>query len=51
MQTRLDESARLGFTQAVIPKVRTETIRPPQGFKLIQLGNLREGLEKFYLVE
>lgn len=51
MQTRLDESARLGFTQAVVPKLRGENVRAPQGFKLIQLGNLREGLERFYLVE
>jgi DNA repair protein RadA/Sms len=50
MQQRLDESARLGFTQAVVPKLRGENIRPPQGFKLIQINNLREGLEKFYLV-
>ena len=50
MQQRLDESARLGFTQAVVPKLRGENIRPPQDFKLIQINNLREGLEKFYLV-
>lgn len=51
MQGRLDEAARLGFTQAVVPKLRGENIRPPEGFKLIQISNLREGLERFYLVE
>jgi DNA repair protein RadA/Sms len=50
MQARLDESARLGFTQAVVPKLRGEHVRAPQGMKLIQLNDLREGLEKFYLV-
>jgi DNA repair protein RadA/Sms len=50
MQTRLDESARLGFSQAVVPKLRGEHVRAPQGFKLLQIADLREGLEKFYLV-
>jgi DNA repair protein RadA/Sms len=50
MQGRLDEAARLGFTQAVVPKLRGENVRAPEGFKLIQISNLREGLEKFYLV-
>ncbi|MCC6465466.1 MAG: DNA repair protein RadA [Planctomycetes bacterium] len=51
MQARLDEAAKLGFTQAVVPRLRGENIRAPAGFKLVQLGNLREGLERFYLVE
>jgi DNA repair protein RadA/Sms len=50
MQQRLDEAAKLGFTQAVVPKLRGENIRAPQGFKLLQIQNLREGLERFYLV-
>lgn len=50
MQQRLDESAKLGFTQAVVPRLRGENIRAPEGFKLIQINNLREGLERFYLV-
>jgi DNA repair protein RadA/Sms len=49
MQGRLDESARLGFTQAVVPKLRGEHVRAPQGFKLLQIADLREGLEKFHL--
>jgi DNA repair protein RadA/Sms len=51
MQQRLDEAAKLGFTQAVVPKLRGENIRAPQGFKLLQIQNLREGLERFYLVQ
>ena len=51
MQQRLDESAKLGFQQAVVPKMRGENIRAPKDFRLIQITNLRQGLEKFYLVE
>lgn len=51
MQSRLDEAAKLGFTQAVVPRLRGENVRPPAGFKLVQINSLREGLEKFYLVE
>jgi len=51
MQSRLDESAKLGFTQAVVPRLRGENVRAPAGFKLVQIQNLREGLERFYLVE
>ncbi|MCA8914193.1 MAG: DNA repair protein RadA [Planctomycetes bacterium] len=51
MQQRLDEAAKLGFQQAVVPKLRGENVRAPKDFRLIQISNLREGLEKFYLVE
>jgi DNA repair protein RadA/Sms len=50
MQPRLDEAAKLGFTQAVVPKLKGQNVRPPEGFKLIQVSNLREALERFYLV-
>jgi DNA repair protein RadA/Sms len=50
MQARLDESAKLGFTQAVVPRLKGQNIRTPEGFKLIQVNNLREALERFYLV-
>ena len=50
MQQRLDESAKLGFQQAVVPKLRGENVRAPEGLRLIQISNLRQGLEKFYLV-
>ena len=29
---------------------RGENMRPPNWFELIRINNLREGLEKFYLV-
>ncbi len=51
LQQRLDESAKLGFTQAVIPRQRGQQVRTPRDMKLIQLADLREGLEKFFLVE
>ncbi|MCB9893239.1 MAG: DNA repair protein RadA [Planctomycetes bacterium] len=51
MQQRLDEASKLGFQQAVVPKLRGENVRAPKDFRLIQISNLREGLEKFYLVE
>ncbi len=51
LQQRLDESARLGFIQAVTPRLRGGGVRPPRGMKLVQLADLREGLEKFFLVE
>ncbi len=50
MQQRLDEAAKLGFKQAVVPKLRGSNIRTPKGMKLQQIRNLREGLETFYLV-
>ncbi len=51
LQERLDESARLGFKQAVIPKSHGRGLKTPKGMKLVRLANLREGLERFYLVE
>ncbi|MCC6574478.1 MAG: DNA repair protein RadA [Planctomycetes bacterium] len=51
LQQRLDESSKLGFTQAVIPRQRGNQLRTPRDMKLIQLADLREGLEKFFLVE
>lgn len=50
MQQRLDESSKLGFTQAVVPRLKGHNIRTPEGFKLHQIGSIREGLERFYLV-
>lgn len=50
MQQRLDEASKLGFQQAVVPRLRGENVRAPHDFRLIQINNLREGLEKFYLV-
>jgi hypothetical protein len=37
--------------QAVVLKLRGERVRAPQAFKLLQIADLREGLEKFHLVE
>ncbi|MHC4841457.1 MAG: DNA repair protein RadA [Planctomycetota bacterium] len=51
LQQRLDEAARMGFTQAVVPRMRGTNVTVPSELKLIQLRNLREGLERFYLVE
>ncbi|MEE9310878.1 MAG: magnesium chelatase domain-containing protein, partial [Planctomycetota bacterium] len=51
LQQRLDEAARLGFKQAVLPKIRGSNVQIPKELKLIQLRNLREGLERFYLVD
>lgn len=51
LQQRLDEASKLGFTQAVIPRQRGNQPRTPRDMKLIQLADLREGLEKFFLVE
>jgi DNA repair protein RadA/Sms len=50
MQARLEEAAKLGFTQAVTPQLRGQSVRAPEGFKLIPAANLREALERFYLV-
>ena len=51
LQQRIDESARLGFKQAVGPRLRGQHLRVPPDFRLLELTDLREGLEKFYLVE
>jgi DNA repair protein RadA/Sms len=50
MQQRIDESARLGFRQAVCPRLRGQSLRVQKEFRLLELADLREGLEKFYLV-
>jgi len=51
LQQRIDESARLGFKQAVGPRLRGLHLRVPPDFRVLELADLREGLEKFYLVE
>lgn len=50
MQQRLEEAARLGFTQAVTARLKGRGIRPPDGFKLIEIEHLRAGLERFFLL-
>lgn len=51
MQQRIDEAARLGFKQAVCPRLRGLSLRVPREFRLLEIGDVREGLEKFYLVD
>jgi DNA repair protein RadA/Sms len=48
-QQRLEEAAKLGFKQAVAPRMKGQALRAPRDFKLIEIADLREGLEKFYL--
>ncbi|KAA0218572.1 DNA repair protein RadA [bacterium] len=50
LQQRIDEAARLGFKQAVGPRLRGLHLRVPADFRVLEIGDLREGLEKFYLV-
>ncbi|GIK53155.1 MAG: DNA repair protein RadA [Planctomycetes bacterium] len=49
LQQRIDEAARLGFKQAVGPRLRGLHLRVPADFRVLEIGDLREGLEKFYL--
>ena len=50
MQSRLEEAAKLGFKQAVVPRLRQGSIQLPAEMKTIEISNLREGLERFYLL-
>ncbi|NUQ34496.1 MAG: DNA repair protein RadA, partial [Planctomycetaceae bacterium] len=50
LQARLDEAAKLGFEQAVIPKVRGK-LTTPKGMKLVSVTDVAQALAKFYLVK
>lgn len=47
LQQRLEESARLGFSQAYIPFHNRETIHAPKGMELVKLHNVGDLLKAF----
>lgn len=47
LQQRLEESARLGFSQAYIPFHNRETIKAPKGMELVKLHNVGDLLKAF----
>jgi len=44
LERRIAEVARLGFSRCLIPKVGSETTRPPEGVELIAVGTVREAI-------
>ena len=44
IERRIAEVARLGFSRCLIPKVGSETTRPPKGVELIAVGTVREAV-------
>ncbi len=45
MNQRLQEAARLGFKQAIIPRNNTEKLEIPKGLTVYRIKNLREAIE------
>ncbi|MDR2167274.1 MAG: DNA repair protein RadA, partial [Clostridiales bacterium] len=41
-QRRLDEAAKLGFTEAVIPQANLKGLKRPQGMKVFGVSNIGE---------
>jgi len=46
LERRIAEAARLGFSRCLIPKVGSETTRPPKGVELIPVGTVREAINE-----
>ncbi len=45
MNQRLQEVARLGFKQVIIPKNNSEKLEIPEGLTVYRVRNLREAIE------
>ena len=45
VDSRLEESRRLGFTRAVIPTAGTSTLQAPKGMVLVRVSTLEEALD------
>lgn len=46
IELRLKEAARLGFTQALVPKAGLKGLLPPKGLDVVPVATLREALER-----